>query len=150
MHKLDPISPHVETHSALPRERETVQGPLTAEDALVAPSHDVGEPCIMSWPHYLSTTICSLFVVSSFSLLLPPLTLLHFLSFFLSLSLFLLCSLNSLPQPRVYLSLARSQILSVLRLSFSSTDAFMRERLRERGRERETRNKCRGRERGCR
>lgn len=148
MHKLDPISPHVETHRALPRERETVQGPLTAEDALVAPSHDVGEPCIMSWPHYLSTTICSLFVVSSFSLLLPRLTLLHFLSFFLCRSFFFAPSIPS--RIPAFIPLARSQILSVLRLSFSSTDAFMRERLRERGRERETRNKCRGRERGCR
>jgi len=59
------------------RERALKSGRRTP----AAPSHDVGEPCIMSWPHYLSTTICPLLLVS------PSRS--SYLFFFLSFSLLL-------------------------------------------------------------
>lgn len=46
------------------RKRERERALKGGRRTPAAPSHDVGEPCIMSWPHYLSTTICPLLPVS--------------------------------------------------------------------------------------
>lgn len=82
-----------------------------------APSHDVGEPCIMSWPHYLSTTICPLLSVSlSRSFHLAPL-----FSLFLSIP-------SSIP---VFISLSYTHSLFSLRLARRRVYASLRERERK-------------------
>lgn len=64
MHKLDPVSPRWREKRKRKREKERERALKGGRRTPAALSHDVGEPCIMSWPHYLSTTICLLLPVS--------------------------------------------------------------------------------------
>lgn len=86
------------------RKRERERALKGGRRTPAAPSHDVGEPCIMSWPHYFSTTICPLLLsilLSHFPYLAP---------------LFLFLCLHSFIHPYIHLSLSSTSIHPVFSL----------------------------------
>lgn len=131
MHKLDPVSPRWREKRKRKRERALKGGRRTP----AALSHDVGEPCIMSWPHYLSTTICLPLLVSPCrsSYLAPSLALSLFRHSFPCTSHSLI-NTHSLFSPR-----AQTCLCDCLR---------MKEKERRRKKKKEIRRKEKRRERG--